>query len=267
MPYIRTNGIRFAFDTFGDMKKKPIFLVHGLTGQRMQMYDTAEALKDDYFVITYDCRGHGQTDHPASYTLEDHGRDLLALIDAFGYEKAYILGASMGSYVSMQAAELGPSKVEKLILVTTKAFDDGSGSSVDRVLREKGLKLGEASEEEMMAAVNSALWSPEMSMEKAQEILAKQLDMGPNTVTLTPEETNAVNQALVGFDLRPGLSKITCPTLIVAGEYDGINPPSFSRMIVQDIPNAELRIFPSGHNLAAECADDYHAAIKEFLAK
>ena len=66
MPYIRANGIRIAFDTFGSLKKKPLFLIHGLTGQRMNQEATARQLCDDYFVVTYDCRGHGQTDHPAA---------------------------------------------------------------------------------------------------------------------------------------------------------------------------------------------------------
>ena len=41
MPYIRANGIRIAFDCFGSMNKKPLFLIHGLTAQRMNMEQTA----------------------------------------------------------------------------------------------------------------------------------------------------------------------------------------------------------------------------------
>ena len=165
MPYLRANGIRIAFDTFGSMNKKPLFLIHGLTGQRMSMDYMARQLSDTFFVVTYDCRGHGQTDHPAAYTLADHGRDLLALIDALGYERASVLGQSMGSYIALQAAELDPGRIEKLILVTPKAFDDGSGSSFQRLLREEGLDMRTASREQRARVLNRALWSPQITPE------------------------------------------------------------------------------------------------------
>ena len=52
MPYIRANGIRIAFDTFGSLRNKPLFLIHGLTGQRMSMEKLAEQLSDEFFVIS-----------------------------------------------------------------------------------------------------------------------------------------------------------------------------------------------------------------------
>ena len=77
MPYIRANGIRIAFDTFGSLRNKPLFLIHGLTGQRMSMEKLAEQLSDECFVITSDCRAHGQTDDPSAYDVSDPGGDRL----------------------------------------------------------------------------------------------------------------------------------------------------------------------------------------------
>ncbi len=266
MPYIRANGIRIAFDTFGSMNKKPLFLIHGLTGQRMSLTWMAERLTDLYFVVTYDCRGHGQTDHPAAYTLADHGRDLLALIDALGYGKAAVLGQSMGSYIALQAAELDPEKIEKLILVTPKAFDDGSGSSFQRLLREEGLDLRTASREQRARVLNRALWSPQITPETLEALTPRTRMHGENVVALTPEETAAVNQALVGFDLRPDYAKVSCPTLVVAGTYDRINPPAFGREIAANLPDAQYAEFPGGHLLTLECEESYIRRVRDFLA-
>ena len=267
MPYIRANGIRIAFDTFGSLKKKPIFLIHGLTGQRMNQEATARQLCDDYFVVTYDCRGHGQTDHPAAYNLEDHGQDLLALIDALGYDQASVLGASMGSYIALQAAELDPGRIDKLILVTAKAYDDGSGSSVQRLLKEEGLDMATASAEEKSRILSTALWSPNVTPEMLAAFAPRMKLSGENVVTLTPEETAAVNQALVGFDLRPDLAKVSCPTLVIAGTYDRINPPAFGKEIVDHLPNAEYAEFPGGHLLNMEFETDYLRYVRAFLEK
>ena len=267
MPYIRSNGIRIAFDTFGSMNQKPLFLIHGLTGQRMSMNGMAQRLSDAYFIITYDCRGHGQTDHPASYTLADHGRDLLALIDALGYEKALVLGQSMGSYIALQAAEMDSGKIEKLILVTPKAYDDGSGSSYQRLLKEEGLDISTSSREQRARVLNKALWSPAITPEMMAKLAPRTKMSGENVVALTPEETAAVNRALVGFDLRPDLANVSCRTLVVAGTYDRINPPAFGKEIAEKLPHAQYAEFPGGHLLPLEFEDDFIRCVRNFLQK
>lgn len=267
MPYIRANGIRFAFDTFGSMDNKPLFLIHGLTGHRGDMEQPARLLSDAFYVITYDCRGHGQTDHPKGYSLEDHGRDLLALIYNLGYEQASVFGASMGSYIALQAAELDPEKIEKLILVTAKSYDDGSGSSIQRLMKEEGLDIASVSPEEKSRILKKTLWSPDITPEKLKELALKIKQGSKNAVVLTSEETAAVNQALSGFDLRPDLAKVTCPTLVISGTYDRINPPAFGKEIADNIPNAEYAEFPGGHLLSAEFEEDFIRSVKTFLEK
>ncbi len=266
MPYVRAHGIRIAFDTFGSMNAEPLFLVHGLTGQRMTMEGMARRLADRYFVVTYDCRGHGQTDHPAGYTLADHGRDLLALIEVLGYEKATVLGQSMGSYIALQAAELAPGKVGKLVLVTPKAYDDGSGSSYQRLLKEAGLTM--TSPPELRSRIlNGALWSPDITPERLAALTPRTKMTGENVVALTPEETAAVNDALRGFDLRPDLGKVSCPALVVSGTYDRINPRAFGIEIAEGIPGAEYAEFPGGHMLPLEFEEDFIARVRAFLAE
>ena len=173
----------------------------------------------------------------------------------------------MGSYIALQAAELDPDRIEKLILVTAKAYDDGSGSSVQRLLREEGLDMTTASVEEKSRILSTALWSPNVTPEMLAAFAPRMKLSGENVVTLTPEETAAVNQALVGFDLRPDLAKVSCPTLVIAGTYDRINPPAFGKEIVDHLPNAEYAEFPGGHLLNMEFEEDYLRCVRAFLEK
>jgi len=268
MPYIRANGIRIAYDTFGDMTKPPLFLVHGKTGNRLTLFDMAQALADIRFVVVYDCRGHGQTDKPEAYTLADHGHDLLALIDLFGYDKADLCGISMGSYVVGQAAVFDSSRVNHLILVVAKAFDAGTGSSVAGILKKKGLKLSEVTQEQMMAFLNDALWAPTTSKKRRDEIMAQQFKLmsHPHAVVLTSKQTAAVNSALVGFDLRPELKDVTCPTLVISARYDGVNPWELGQEIADLVPNSKMVIMEnSGHNVMIEESEKCITVIKEFL--
>ena len=173
----------------------------------------------------------------------------------------------MGSYIALQAAELGPERIGKLILVTAKAYDDGSGSSVQRLLREEGLDMATASAEEKSRILSTALWSPDVTEATKARLAPRMKLSGENVVALTPEETAAVNQALVGFDLRADLSKVSCPTLLISGTYDRINPPAFGREIAKNLPHAEYAEFPGGHLLTMEFEEDYIRCVRAFLAK
>lgn len=69
------------------------------------------------------------------------------------------------------------------------------------------------------------------------------------------------------FDLRPELSRIAAPTLILAGRHDWICPPEFSEEIHQLIPGSTLRIFEdSSHSIRVDEPAAMIAAIEEFVS-
>ena len=116
-----------------------------------------------------------------------------------------------------------------------------------------------------MRVLNKALWSPGIPPEKLAALAPRTKMSGENVVALTPEETAAVNQALVGFDLRPGFAKASCPTLVAAGTFDRINPPAFGREIAEGLADAQYEEFPGGHLLTLECEEDYFRRVRAFL--
>ena len=48
-------------------------------------------------------------------------------------------------------------------------------------------------------------------------------------------------------DVWDRLPRVTCPTLVAGGRYDGIAPPANSEAIASQIPGAELRLYEGGH--------------------
>ena len=117
------------------------------------------------------------------------------------------------------------------------------------------------------------MWSPDITPEQLKAFAPRLKLSGENVVTLTPEETAAVNQALVGFDLRPDLAKVSCETLVISGTYDRINPIAFGKEIAEKLPNAELKFYanwthsPGGHLLNVEFEEDYIRCVRAFLKK
>jgi len=251
MPSITVNGVRLVYDVHGDPTKPPLFILHGLYGNR-HLGSTIDLFTDDFCVIAYDARGHGDSDKPAHYTLEDHGYDLLELIAALGYVRAHVMGISMGSYIAQQAAILDPGRIDRLVLVVAKGH--GKTSSVLRYLTSKGLNPADMDQEQLVAAMEDAIWSPDTTPERRQKIMDEQMAALPEgTRELTPDEKRAVDAALANFDLRPGLGTVNVPTLVISGRADGLNPPEMGREVADLIPGSQFLVFDhSGHMLIVE---------------
>jgi len=109
------------------------------------------------------------------------------------------------------------------VLVVTKGH--GKTSSVLRYLTGKGLNPADMDQEQLVAAMEDAIWSRDTTPERRQQLMAEQQAALPEgTKELTADEKRAVDEALANFDLRPGLGRITVPTLVISGRDDGLNP-------------------------------------------
>jgi 3-oxoadipate enol-lactonase len=251
MPTIEVDDSSLFYLEFGEVENPPLFLVHGLYGDSSTMVPLADEFAGRFRVIASDALGHGRSSHPAKFTLADQGRALNGLVAALGYGSAALLGVSMGSYITAQAAILEPSRVSRLVLVVPKAH--GTTSSVAAYAERMGFDLTTATLEETIALMAGALWSPGTSQQRRDEIMAAQ---SGSQIVLTPEERAAVERSLAGFDLRPELPSITAPTLVISGSADGLNPPEAGEELARLIPGARFEVYGhSGHMLPFEEMD------------
>src|SRR5690606_26240481 len=102
----------------------PLLLLHGLTSNSEMFRHEIDQFKNNYRVVAPDARGHGNSEKPPHYELEDHIRDVIALVDHLGLDSFYMIGVSMGSYIAQGVAiELG-NRVKKLVLVATKSHGE-----------------------------------------------------------------------------------------------------------------------------------------------
>src|SRR5512143_243858 len=97
----------------------PLVLLHGLSANAHCFGGLIGAgLSPSFRVIAPDLRGRGQSDKPATgYTMADHARDVLSLLDALGLERVVLAGHSFGGYLAIYIAAHFPERVEKLIVI------------------------------------------------------------------------------------------------------------------------------------------------------
>ena len=111
MPYVDNSGVRIHYHVEGE--GPPLVIQHGLTSslENWYAYGYVEALKKDYRLILVDARGHGLSDKPhdpADYELGLRVKDILAVMDDVGVDKAHYLGYYMGGRIGFGLVKMRP---------------------------------------------------------------------------------------------------------------------------------------------------------------
>jgi 3-oxoadipate enol-lactonase len=206
-------------------------------------------LEQHHEVLMYDQRGLGQTSKPDTpYTMADYADDAAALLDALGWDRAHVVGVSFGGMVAQHVALRHPDRVDRLVLACTSSGGAG-GSSFDL------LQL-----ESIDAALRSRTWLP---------LLDTRVDLTTDPPTLPPGFAQ-IAEAIAGYgqrtddpvaamgarrqlearadhDVWDDLPRITAPTLVIGGLYDGQAPPQNSKRMASRIPKARLVLCDGGH--------------------
>ncbi|MCH6159037.1 alpha/beta fold hydrolase [Streptomyces marispadix] len=122
---VRANGIRIAYRTWGTESSggTPVVLLHclGEDGEDWRGPLIAQ-LAAAHPVYAPDLRGHGRSDRPGEYGLDDMSEDVRCLLDELGLERVILIGHSLGSVVAGVFAGHHPARVERLVLEETAAL-------------------------------------------------------------------------------------------------------------------------------------------------
>ncbi|MEE9279543.1 MAG: alpha/beta hydrolase, partial [Myxococcota bacterium] len=203
MSMLERDGTRIYYEDHG--KGPAILLSHGYSATSRMWQGQVEGLSNDYRVITWDLRGHGQSDSPAEvaeYAEAVVVDDMAALLDACGVERAVVGGLSLGGYLSLAFHLAHPERVRGLML-----FDTGPGYKNDEA-REGWNRNTEARarafDEKGLGALGGGA-EVRVSQHRSAEGLAR-----------------SARGTLKQVDARviESLPRIEAPTLVLVGEKD-----------------------------------------------
>src|SRR5215216_4201762 len=116
--YAEVNGLEMYYEIHGT--GEPLILLHGGVGAIEMFGEVLPLLAEGRQVIAADLQAHGRTadiDRPLSF--ESMADDIAALIEHLGFEKADVMGYSLGGGVALQTAIRHPELVNKLVLIST----------------------------------------------------------------------------------------------------------------------------------------------------
>lgn len=248
----RNGQVQIAYEVFGKPEGRPLLLISGLDGQMIGWPDGfCEALVDAGFqVVRYDNRDCGLSTHftgrKRAYELTDMVGDMMAVLDAMGWESANLAGLSSGGGLAQFAALLHPGRVRTVTAISAVP-QYGNQFLLFRYVRFPGpLKLA------FRRYGDSAADKQRMLMDVTRLAEAKSLPLDSEWVRQVAEESvrrhypdphARARQLAAGraAKLPPGgIAGIRQPVLAISGDEDPLIRPAAGRKIAATVPHGRF---------------------------
>jgi len=172
-----------------------------------------------------------------------------------------LIGASMGGRIALEAARQAPGRVRALALLGSTARAD---TDELRAVRSEAVAHFDAGRGDDLLEANvwfvfhRSAWDDEPLLDRYRAMLRR------TGFAQLARQNRAMMSAA---DMRPALRSITCPTLVVCGEHDGVTPPACSREMAEAIPGARMAWLPDcGHMLTMEKPAAINQLLLDWLA-
>lgn len=258
------QGYSLAYTLHGPTGKVPIVFIHGFPFSQNMWQPQVEAFKNTYSLITFDNRGHGESDvGDGQYLLEFMVDDLIALLDHLQIPKAVLCGLSMGGYIALRAVERNPERVQALVLCDTRCEADSNETKLKRVasirsVKDKGVPV-------FTEGFLKAIFAP-----KNLEAAIPAVDLIRRTILKnSPLGICGTLLALASrTDTSSALAQIKVPTLILVGDQDPITPPSAAETLQRGIAGSEMHVIPNAAHMSnLENTPTFNLHLQAFLKK
>ncbi|MEH6592901.1 MAG: alpha/beta hydrolase [Halioglobus sp.] len=286
--YVQANGLRLAYEEFGDQRDPPIILIMGLGTQMISWpMPLCTGLADHGFrVIRFDNRDIGLSEKlenahipripgmllrsrlglpiKVSYTLTDMAEDVVGLMDALHIERAHLVGASMGGMIGQIATARHGDRVLSFTSIMSSSGDPklpGARRDVALTMVKRSLGVEKPTLENTMAYWRK-IGSP--GYQPSDEVLKKKILDGIQR-SFYPEGYSRHMAAIMASGSRVKLlKKIDTPTLVIHGRDDALVPVECGIDTARLIPKAKLEIFDGmGHDLPLPLVPEFIQLIAE----
>jgi pimeloyl-ACP methyl ester carboxylesterase len=253
MAHLDRNGVRIRYDSVGE--GPVVLLSHGYTASRRMWEPNVGAIAAaGHTVVTWDERGHGDSDYPAdeaAYVEAEAVGDMAAVLDAVGAERAVIAGMSLGGYLSLAFHLAHPERTAALVLVDTGP----------------GFKSDEARAGWNRTAEQYAVDFTERGLE-ALPVSAARAEVDPTVHRDATGLIGAARGLMVQRDARviSSLPTVAVPTLVVVGDADEPFLAAASYLAAK-VPGAEKVVIEgAGHASNIDQPEAFNRAVTDFLA-
>jgi 3-oxoadipate enol-lactonase len=256
---------RIAYDVVGS-EGPPVLLLMGF-GMRGDMWQPQiEGLGADHRLVYLDNRGVGESEcPPGPWRMADLADDARRVLDDVGWERAHVVGVSMGGMIAQELALTHPDRCVSLSLIATHA-----GGPLRWLPSLQGircfLRAQTGKPEHRLRALQDLLYPPHFVAQYDSKQLAHRMRRAGRRAPMT--SLRAQLDAVMRHDTRKRLHRLRMPTLVVRPGMDILIKPSACDQLVGCLPHARvLRLDDAGHGAIFQSARAVNDALRRHFAE
>lgn len=254
MPFESINGIKVYYESHGkgDEKGTILLLHHGFGCVKTWEEIYPRLVDEGYRVIMYDRRGYGQSEKGSGFMdfyVSDRFRpesveEMAVLMNFFGIDRFHVIGQCEGGVVGVDYAAKFPDQIESMVIASTQCFSKIPMTEIDA---QAFPKTFQELEPELKAKLI------EWHGEDAEPFFDQFRQCGGSYGTDV-------------FDLRPALSSVRCPSLVLYPDRSFIFDVEQGVAMYRQLSRGELTVLPGcGHNTYQYRPEDYIRIVLDFL--
>ena len=260
-----STGARVFVATKGRGSELVVFL-HAVGGDHTMWTQQMEALDGDrYTLASYDLRGHGRSAFDVESTMVREAvsigafaKDTLSLIEKLGFQRAHLVGISMGSTVALEVFKRRSDVVQSLTIANTAPFyPNGEADAA---------WLQQQIESKSMAETARALVPKMFGPDTPRDVIERAVQIeGSKSHHIYIASYHSALQ----IDYRRMIEMIDVPVLLIGGTADIFTPtdPNLTSMQAS-LPTAEIvNIAGAGHYSNLDHPTEFTSALRPHLLR
>lgn len=259
----KVNGVEINYEVSGN-PDKPWLTFSNSLATNLHMWDAqAKLLADDFHILRYDKRGHGESEPVAgAYHFDDLIGDVVALWDHLGIDQTHFVGLSIGGMTVQGIMLKHPERLTSVVIANSmgKVAEEFVSAWQDRIdlSHEKGM--------DPLIQPTMERWFTEGFRSKGTPEAQAIADMIAST---SVNGYAGCAAAIQGLSYLDDLGKISgIPVLFIAGAQDAGTPPAGMEAMHANMPGSEYVLLdPAAHISNVERPDAFNDALTGFLAR
>jgi 3-oxoadipate enol-lactonase len=252
-----STGTRIAYAVGGRRWRPALVFTHSL-GSDHRMWDLqSQALKEQYYIVSIDNIGHGESDAPAGdYSVADMAAAVLAVAETAELDRFHYCGLSVGGLTGQWLGVHHPDRLLSLTLSNTAAKIGAPDLWDERIqiARTHGMSA-------LVDGVIARWFSGDFADRHPDQFAQARATL----LATDPNGYAGVCAALRDADLSDAVGSITIPTLVIGGINDQSTPIDQARRLHEQIAGSRLVELEAAHLSNLDRETEFTAALDRFL--